>query len=99
MFQIFNAAIVFLTDAARISDEEMMKTKAVLEKYCVKLTMVSIFILYSNDGLSAKIVSKCKTLRFLSYYVAMLVPRDTLNFYNSIVAGVYDGSIDVSVTL
>ena len=48
---LFLAAIVFLTDAARVSDEEMEKTKAVLEKYCIKLTMVSIFILYSNDGL------------------------------------------------
>jgi hypothetical protein len=43
-------AIVFLTDGDRISTEEEAKTMAVLKKYCDKLTMVSIFILYSYEG-------------------------------------------------
>ena len=41
------AAIVFLTDGNRVSEEEQVKTKAVVKKYCDQLTMVSMFILVS----------------------------------------------------
>ena len=43
-------AIVFLTDGTRVSAEERERTIAVLEKYCVRMTMVSIFILFSSEG-------------------------------------------------
>ena len=102
---LFLAAIVFLTDAARVSDEEMQKTKVVLEKYCIKLTMVSIFILYSNDGLCTQNLGYPNFISYSTFfssnthththYVLAIFPRQLYNFYQAIVDGVFDGSIDV----
>ena len=94
------AAIVFLTDGKRISEEEETKTKKILEKYCYRLRMVSIFILYSTEGMwgppqLSRIFTPPPTHTHI--YVLVTPTNEVLAFYRGIVTGVPGADVGVSV--